>query len=349
MSRYDVGDVRAAVNALGPRGLADRLGLPRLWGREQLRGACPIHKGGNRQAFALGSRSGRLLWQCFTGCGGGDGLDLIAALEGIDAKADFPRLLAVAAELAGVDPAEHGAPRRRATRRWQPPPPEPPTYPYREDVLALWDAGRSMRNGERRTLSAEVGDWLTRRGIDGHAAYRAGVVVPLDAVPCLPHAEGDHPPAMPQWARRWFASGYRALFALYDEAGMLRSVRARHVLPDAKPDRPKTLAPKGFNVAGLVLATLAAVRWLRGYDELGRLVILEGETDLLTAMQAWPQFPAVGLVSAASWTDAMAAKVPDGARVLVATDHDKTGDTYASVIAASLHGRCDLRRATTWT
>ena len=344
---YDAADVRAGLDAMGARGLVAALGLRGLRGAgAHWRGPCPIHNGKNPQAFVLSEGDAGLVFVCHTGgCGGGDALALVGVLHGLDPKRDFPELLRVGAEIAGVAPADPGA--TRAPRRaWTPPEPTPPTYPDRGDVLALLDAGRTMRDGKAGRLPDDVSGWLSGRGIDGEHAYRCGLVVPLDGEPDLPHALGARPRPVPGWASRWFGRGYRALFRLYDAGGMVRSLRARRV---GDGDGPKSLAPRGFNVRGLVLATLGAVRWLRGYDVLRELVIVEGETDLLSAAQAWPSCATVGLVSGGSWTADMAAKVPEAARVLVATDNDQAGDKYAETIGGTLGGRCEIRRVAAWT
>jgi DNA primase len=49
-------------------------------GSEALIGPCPLHGGDNPTAFRVQLERG--LWHCFTRCGGGDTLDLVARLEG---------------------------------------------------------------------------------------------------------------------------------------------------------------------------------------------------------------------------------------------------------------------------
>jgi hypothetical protein len=74
------------------------------------------------------------------------------------------------------------------------------------------------------------------------------------------------------------------------------------------------------------------------------LVIAEGVPDFLT----WPtrysdrdeSAPAVIGVISGSWSDAIAARVPDGLRVAVRTHRDDAGRGYASRICASLSPRC---------
>jgi hypothetical protein len=160
---------------------------------------------------------------------------------------------------------------------------------------------------------------------------------------------------VPGWASfkgaPWAALGYRLILPLYDAMGSLVSVRARAVTPA----NPKALAPAGFSVAGLVLADSLARLMLAG-EPLGDdspavdlvrqvgLVVLEGEPDFLTwatrASDANERAPAVvGLVSG-SWTNDMAARVPDGTTVFVKTHGDDVGDKYARQVAGTLGERC---------
>jgi len=49
---------------------------------DQLRGACPLHGGGNPTAFRVHLSRG--IWHCFSGCGGGDVVELIRRIEHCD-------------------------------------------------------------------------------------------------------------------------------------------------------------------------------------------------------------------------------------------------------------------------
>ncbi|MBL4850408.1 MAG: hypothetical protein JKY65_33235 [Planctomycetes bacterium] len=73
------------------------------------------------------------------------------------------------------------------------------------------------------------------------------------------------------------------------------------------------------------------------------MIVVEGETDLLAGSLRWPGLPILG-VYCGSWAAELARCFPEGARVLVATHHDKAGDRYAKTIADALNGRCRLTR-----
>ena len=80
------------------------------------------------------------------------------------------------------------------------------------------------------------------------------------------------------------------------------------------------------------------------------MIVAEGEVDWLTFTilagidSGSENAPATFGISSGSWTKEIAARIPSGVRVLVATDLDEAGDRYAEKVAASLAGRCQVRR-----
>ncbi len=126
-------------------------------------------------------------------------------------------------------------------------------------------------------------------------------------------------------------------------------MRARSVVADAKP---KTLAPDGFEVRGSVAADVVALSVLRGAPVVvwnRVLVVTEGIPDTLTwatnrSDGTESTFGVIG-VDSGSWTDDVAARIPDGTEVAIWTHHDKSGDGYARKVADSLRGRCNVRRS----
>ena len=273
----------------------------------------------------------------------------VGALPGVEVDAAEGRLTdaAVAAGLSRREALSHvrrGLMRGEARSRLgatRPIVEAPPSWPVGQEVRALL----------RRTLSVtEDGDviaFLEDRGLDPEAIAREDVarVLPQNA-------------ELPPWARGpagpWTATTHRLIIPVYDHAGRLVSVRARRVREADDPAFPKALTPFGFGVRDSAMANLEG-RWLlcggRGEAWNGIVVIVEGEPDFLTwataaygeAAESWP---AVFGVAAGSWTGAIADRVPDGAIVALRTDLDSAGDRYASAIAGTLRGRCDVRRRT---
>jgi hypothetical protein len=299
---------------------------------------CPWHAE-RTASCALQVRGGVLLAYCH-GCGtGGDVLSLVAISRGLDVKRDFPRVLEEGARLANLDinrlqsapPAPRRAPR----------PPER-TLPPVDEVRAFWDACTPVND------DAAVAEWIRdARGLIPEAVdcYGLARALPQDAV--VPRwarfcGSADH-------ARSWSDLGYRAIVPMYDEAGELRSVRARAIvrLPGKAP---KALPPSGFAAKGLVMMDpLAKIVFATGcwpWDARRVVTVTEGEPDFLTWASQGTGARAnavIGLGGSGAWTAALAARIPDGSTIAIWTDNDSAGDRYAEEIAASLFGRCDVR------
>ncbi|MGD9549000.1 MAG: hypothetical protein AB7V45_15830 [Candidatus Krumholzibacteriia bacterium] len=161
---------------------------------------------------------------------------------------------------------------------------------------------------------------------------------------------------LPRWARSqggpWTHSGHRIVFRLWDHTGHAASLRARAI--DATVS-PKSLAPAGYSVKGLVLADPLAQQLLGGvcptWWQPRQVIIAEGEPDwLLWALrqsEADEQGPAVLGIESGAWSQQIAARIPTGSSVVIRTHHDEPGERYAQQIAASLHGRCHIFRSST--
>ncbi|MCO5168358.1 MAG: hypothetical protein M9894_18625 [Planctomycetes bacterium] len=194
--------------------------------------------------------------------------------------------------------------------------------------------------------------WLRSRGIAPASVEDLGLARAL-------------PPRLaevPGWAGTryggWNESGHRFLLPLYGPNGALESLRARALNSNA---RPKSLAPRGYSVAGLVLACPLGRLMLHG-SRLGDgtlaalfvatvgLVVVEGEPDYLSwATAAGTDVglecaPAVLGLESGSWTDAVAARVPAGATVRVRTHQDEAGERYAARVIETLASRCRVLR-----
>jgi len=157
----------------------------------------------------------------------------------------------------------------------------------------------------------------------------------------------------PRWAwgphGSWAATRHRLLVPLFDPAGVLVTVRARTVLLGVEP---KSLAPAGHAVRGAVMADHLGRTLLGGERPEtwnGVVCVVEGEPDFLTwginRSDGIESVPAVFGIEAGAWTEDIAARIPDGARVVVRTHHDTTGDCMAAVVGRTLAGRCEVLRS----
>lgn len=344
----------ADVAALG--GIEARGG--RSWG------PCPVCHAERR---GRGERRGPLAfygdhWKCHAAncSAGGTALALLAAvrLGEIPPHGD-PRWRAVYEEAgAGHTPSQPRVYARPLARFVSPRPPESPrngshaggaegpgpTYPPLDEVQSLWDACARLDglSAADAAVQCVVGRGLLPR-----------LLAQLDVARALPEGWAGR---RPRWLPRTATTIHRLVLPVHDARGALRSLRFRAVAPQ----RIKSLPPTGFRLSGLVMADPLALALLRGQraDEEGlpwdgRVVVCEGETDFWTLAARPTRFDRVqverrtfavfGIVSG-SWTPDIAARIPDGARVLIATDLDEAGDRYAETVRASLAARCTVLR-----
>jgi hypothetical protein len=281
----------------------------------------------------------------------GDALHLVAAVRGLDVRRHFADVVRATAEVAHrwdvvheldssarfSETARHN-PRRPNPRREEP---RPPTYPPEREVVALWRACRPCADDrdvsatlEHRALPVDIVDVL--------GLARA---LPMDAeTPAWARFRGHRAGSVP-----WTQTGHRLVLPVYDRDGRMPSLRAWCV---ADGDDPKRLPPAGFCATGLVLACPGGAALLAGRRvpaEPARVVIVEGEPDFLTwatrFSDAADDPPAVFGVVAGSWSNDVAARIPEGSRVVVRTHHDLAGDGYAQKICVSLARRCTVLRS----
>ena len=301
--------------------VAARLGL-QVKGRGRIMLSCPAcgeaSRGkGDRRLPVSSSSAGH--WRCWrSGCDGrGDIVDLVSYVVAGDR---FRGQQAVREWWTGGDVA-HLPPPSAAPRK-----PEPPRYPPRAEVEGLLRSALRLTHPDAQPAR----DWL--RG-------RLGLVPPL----AMRYLAAEQ--RLPRWAGRqrqtWTDAGYRLVVPTWDASGQVRSVRARRVVEGL--EGPKALPPGGYSSAGLVLASPRAVLMLRGEASPAQVVIAEGEPAWAAWTVARPTAAVFG-VGSGWWTKGHAETVPDGAEVILATDHDKAGDRYAEQVRESLAGRCKIIR-----
>ena len=331
---------------LGPFEALDKLGVKyKRLNRRQAVTHCPWHAEKTPSCTVAIGPEGTLRTHCF-GCDESrDVHALFAQVRGLDVTSQFVDVLREeAAELGrwdicdGIDgKAEpRPAPARKATPK---PLAEPErVFPPAEEVGELLGACVSPER------DPEVSAWLLSRGLDPHE------VSVRDLCLALPKST-----TMPRWAsyqhRTWVELGHRLIVPLYDHAGEVRSVRAGRVCDGGSPKR---LPPAGHACTGLVMAdsmareVLRLGRWPEWTSTEARFVVCEGEPDFLTwavrtALYVYPSFATLGIFSGA-WSDEIAGRIPDMAKVAVWTDDDAAGDKYAKAIEASLASRCRVIR-----
>lgn len=241
---------------------------------------------------------------------------------------------------ASIPGGRRGPPARPPlVRPASPEPGQAAPRPPRAEVERLWRLARPV------IADPEVSAWLSGRGIPPER------VELQDLARAIPPRE-----KLPRWARcrgvTWSAH-HRLVSRAWGATGAAESL---HVRAAGEPPRglSKGLWPAAGpgSARGLVLAD----GWVRKILATGRapdgwagvLLICEGFPDWLTATTAFSDadadVPAVMGVTSGSWTAEVAARVPEGTKVLIATDPDGAGDNYAEHIARTLAGRCEWRR-----
>lgn len=331
--RAQLTDARALCTALdlwqGPKGRhphrAGRGGylVPCPWCQDRSPPPCSVSLGPD----------GTLRVKCFACGAGGDALSLIAAVHGLDLRTDFPAVLGEAARITGVAFSETPSRKRNAPAN-----DSFATYPDEDEVAALWQDACSVEADD------EARAYLEGRAVD------VGLVDLYDLARVLqPRA------STPSWARcrgKSWASSHRLILPVVDYLGVVRSLRAWRCNPQPlDDDTPKRTAPAGKALSGLVLACPVA-RWVLSTGKTPTwatpkcpldVLITEGEPDFLTwasrVSDSNPTPPAILGVVAGSWCDAIAARIPDGARVVIRTHQDPTGNKYAAEIHESLASR----------
>lgn len=338
--------------------LADVAAQGGLAFRARALGPCPVCRaetrghGERRGPISVYTKGGEEHWKCMVGgCGaGGSAIALLAAIR-------YGEIPAQGDSRWGELRRDLDAPPERVHKpRAATPMPAPAKSGIAADhrylpgaqLRAFWDACRPIHDAPDRE---PVRSYLrAERHID---PQRCGL---LDLSRVIPDTFA---PAWIPWAgldRAEWHRLYRLVTPMFDATGVMRSVRFRAVV--ATSASKKTLNPKGYGYGGLVMADpmgRAVLRGERADDGVtwdGRVIVVEGEPDFWTwschplrfgAAQTWAVFG----IASGSWSEEIARRIPDGAKVLVRTHHDEPGEKYAEVIRASFApGRCSLHRST---
>ena len=298
---------------------------------------------------AVGVRPDRLGWRCFQCDASGDAVTLAAYLvtgdrtptSAVRDRLEELGLVAVNGrqngrlareQAASIGKGAAAAPKAlEAHSRASSVPPS--------ELLELWSSCRPVSG------DAEVSAFLRGRALE------PGLVELFDLARALPTSA-----ELPSWARcrgRGWREGWRLVVPMLGAAGKLVNLQARAVC-ELDAGLPKGANPKGGSPRGAVMACPLARLWLAGSklgdgreaeEELVRvgLVVSEGVPDFLTWATNWSDAaedaPAVIGIVQGSWDEELAARVPDGCRVTVATHHDAAGDMYANAVAESLAKR----------
>lgn len=305
--RHDASDVRAAlaIADVFRWGGVDLVGR----GRERRAGTCPAC-GGRSRVDTVAVNCERGLWHCHR-CGtGGDMLAAVAGFAALDIVRDFPRVVAIGAALAGLEPSRGAADQAARREAW-----ERRGRAERERLAAgradairraasLWSAlARDHARGRA---------YLDSRGLDAAELVERGVV-------------------------RFWRDGSPAL-ALYGTERDIRNVFRRRIENDGGP---KVLGLRGCPRVGTLLGSV---------DEIaGRcsVVICEGVTDALAARCAWGASVVLGAQCADTFGAVARHAAPQvkraGGRLLLCVDDDAAGERAGcEAVRAAVDAGLDL-------
>lgn len=277
---------------------------------------CPTHGDSDPSCSIRRCDDGTVSIKCF-GCPlSGDVFDLIGAVHGIDTNSDFPAVLKIAADMAGVD--EDGREYERVERDYTPAPPE---YPPADELKQVWVMARRPADDD------EVTEYLVRRGITETSDLCRVVAGELPGWAVF-RESGDT-----RGYLDWNDTGHRLIFPLYNHEGRIKSFRARCVKEDSKL---KNVNPKRYSSSGLCFANALGVKMLQTGYRTGTVVFVEGEIDFLNACQRADGDTAIFGLYSGGWSSEHSERLNTD-RVVFLTDVDGPGDRYAFAVMSMIN------------
>ena len=294
----------------GVLGVAARLGLRHKRQRLEPCPVCNAERSGADKRPTVGVRRDNRGWKCHS-CGvTGDAVDL-ASLALIGCKA-----------------GKAGAEFRKIRSWWLEDGPELAWEPAQYEVTRppAKELERVLRACERPSESSlpALPGFLAKRGFDPNAVA-AGILPPRDWAGWI---------GIDWWPAPW-VDQFPLVIPAFTGTGQLVSMHGRSIDDSAKR---KTTWPKGHNSAGLLFAdSRYARRMLRNQTtDAETLLVVEGLTDYLWAVQTAPARCGVIGIASGSATSLKLPRWPENLRFYVGSDPDPTGDAYAVKVAEAL-------------
>lgn len=284
-------------------------------------------------------------WHCWACDQGGDILRLIAVGEKLDLRSDFPRILEIAAKIAGVEDDESfgGSGERPAPKARAALPPIPPLHErialakrraaWVWDRLMKWDeVARTTQWGQPGRHTVADAYLALERRLDPVALRKLEELreMPMRITPQEAMRSAD----MKSLAYTFTIPGVALPVRAVDD-GRLVDVRVRRFEP--RDGQPKIIGMLGgVTVGGAEAGKNRTLVGCYGHPECIDpgpsllVVIVEGALDYLTALNVWPEAQVLGAVDAGSMSlvaghaARQLASYP-GARLLIVEQNDGAG------------------------
>jgi hypothetical protein len=286
-------DVLAALRA---EDVANHLGLKIAWRGRWGRARSCARTDHSSDAFAF-ARDG--MWHCYSCDEGGDLLKLLAISEGLDVKAEFPKVLELAAAVAGlIDEDDFGGPSKPPPRVRPAPPPIDPIDKRlalaRKRAAWVWSrmVERELPSGRLnsdRYLELERG--LAPSLVRAREEYS-------DTPLRISRAEASKGGADLEKLARMFARPGLAVPVRSPIDGALVDIRIRRF--ESTDDRPKIVGMLGGVSSSQAVGELYGCYGFPHAIESDLVVVVEGLIDYLTALVRWPGADVLGAVEAGS-------------------------------------------------
>lgn len=333
----DVARVHAGIAAMGVGRLLAALGLNGRGRGDRWRIACPVHRGAEPNCV-VEPKDGTIVFVCHSACGGegGDAIDLVAAVRGIDARSDFGAALREAASVAGIaiDTSRSRSPYDRQPRRVAPAPIDPAVERHQREIA----------EGRARVLAALAELCPLEGEGERYLADQRG----LDPAVCRAHGVGYVGDV--ERVRRVLLRGFPA--EVLDELGIV--YRGEHLAFERHPllffivERGAPVYVQGRALAHVEKkherwrSMRGGVPCLWGVDSLAGdqrrgVVLAEGPIDGITAVQWAAGRRATVAVFGAGGLKPEWCKALRGRSVTIALDPDDAGDKGAARATAMLH------------
>jgi hypothetical protein len=284
--------------ALRAEDVASHLGIVGQWRGRWMRSRRCATADHGAEAFGL-ARDG--VWHCHVCDTGGDLLKLIALAEGLDVRADFGKVLEIAAGIAGVEDDESFGATSRPPAKARPALPPAPPLAQRVATAKRRAAWAWDRLAQRNELQFSVADIYLRhmRGLDP-AVIRAAEDIRDTPLRCTMDEMCRFPDL--KSLAYLFATPGVAVPVRCVTSGELVDVRVRRAEP--RPDQPKIVGMLGGVTAGPAEAgkprTLVGCYGRPSVVDTDLVVVVEGLVDYLTGLQVWPNATVLGAVDAGS-------------------------------------------------